>query len=85
MQDPFKRELDQIHQDIASIERKLDNGIVKEITDIKVGIARINTANYVTQDQFKPVSRMVWLQMTIWVGVVIAIFGWVINAGRIIK
>jgi len=83
--DSLKRELDQIHSDIENLERKLDNGIVRKLTDIEIQVAKLNAAAYVTQDQFRPIARMVWLQMTVWVGVVLAVFGWAINAGRVIK
>lgn len=69
------RELDQLHRSMDGLTKKLDDVVSMRLGKIEVQIATIKPENYVTQEQFKPMSRLFWFIVFSFAGIVVSAVG----------
>ena len=70
------RELDQIQKNVKEFTDKL--------TDSRLEVAKIVETlkgTFVTKEEHRAIARLVWLMVTIFVGVAVSVIGLVINGG----
>jgi len=74
-EDHIMRELDRIHTSMNDLNRKFDDAIANRLSKLEVQMAKVQPENYVTQEQFKPMSRLFWFIVFSFAGLVVSAVG----------
>ena len=70
------RELDQIRSSV--------NILTEQLTNSRLEVAKIVEKlkeTFVTKDEHRAIARLVWLMVTIFVGISVSVIGWIVNVG----
>ena len=71
------RELDQIQKNVKELTDQLTNSrleVAKIVEKLK--------ETFVTKEEHRAIARLVWLMVTIFVGISVSVIGWVVNGVR---
>ena len=70
------RELDQIRSSV--------NILTEQLTNSRLEVAKIVEKlkeTFVTKEEHRAIARLVWLMVTIFVGISVSVIGWIVNVG----
>ena len=70
------RELDQIQKNVKELTDQLTNSRL-EVSKIVEKLKE----TFVTKEEHRAIARLVWLMVTIFVGISVSVIGWIVNVG----
>ena len=70
------RELDQIQANV----KKLTDGLTDSRLEVANLVEKLK-GTFVTKEEHRAIARLVWLMVTIFVGISVSVIGWIVNVG----